>query len=428
MSAKQRKRALEVLACASVSALATAWPTPVSGANDSLTVTALPIDSDVDVVAESAAFSVEMTVMVDDGTDTCGTDTAAIVDKGTVLRFCYTLTNTGDEALNLHDVRDTHIGQVAGPGFGHLVQPGDGVAVTATGSFNVSALHGMTWDATGMESGTVVHGYDGLFVTILGPAITLDMTVMVDDGHGTCGTESEISVPVGTQVRYCYTMTDTGDEPVNYHYLNDDRLGNLLSSFDREVEPGDTLVHTESAVIAATVTSTGQWDVTSQGTGADVSAVDSVTVAIDDDTEPTTTTTTTTAVSGSEPCVATTPALATSPPTTNAPTTNPASTTSTSTSASTTTTTSTSTTTTTTPSFTTTTTGLGIVLPTTPTTLGEPAGFARRAPAGATCPETPPGGGSLPATGSRHATPAALASGLVALGSMVLITARRRRT
>ena len=47
-----------------------------SSASDSVTVTALPIDPDLGVAAESAALSVSMTVMVDDGTDTCGTDTA----------------------------------------------------------------------------------------------------------------------------------------------------------------------------------------------------------------------------------------------------------------------------------------------------------------------------------------------------------------
>ena len=61
----------------------------------------------------------------------------------------------------------------------------------------------------------MVHRFDGLFVTVLGPEITLDMTVMVDDGHDTHGTEAELSVPAGTQVTYCYTMTDTGDERVS---------------------------------------------------------------------------------------------------------------------------------------------------------------------------------------------------------------------
>jgi hypothetical protein len=401
-------------------------------ATDSVTVTALPIDPDLGVAAESAAMSVDMTVMVDDGSDTCGTDTAAIVEKGTLLRFCYTLTNTGDEALNLHDVWDSHIGHIAGPGFDHVVQPGDGVALTATGAFDKSALHGVTWEATGVESDTVVHGFDGLFVTVLGPEITLAMTVMIDDGHDTCGTETGISVPAGTQVRYCYTMTDSGDEEVNYHHLDDDQLGTLLDGLDREVAPGETLVHTEVAVVTEAVTNTAQWAALSQGTGTDVWSVDSVTVEIGEDVEATTTST----VPIPQPCVPATPAPVTTPPTSPpvTATTTSATTTTTATTATTTTTTTTTTTpppttTTTTPSVTTTTSGLGIVLPTTTTAHGEPAGFARRARSQAACPDQPvPAGGTLPATGARAPTQAAVASAIVAFGAMLVMTARRRRT
>lgn len=398
-----------VLAWATVwaSGLVAAWPAPVAGAPA--------------VAAESAAMSVAMTVMVDDGTATCGTDTAAVVEKETVLRYCYTMTNTGNEALNLHDVRDSHIGQIVGPGHDHLVQPGDGVVLTATVESYKSALHDVWWEATGIESDTVVYDWDYVFVTVLGPEITLDMTVMVDDGHGTCGTESEIAVPAGTQVTYCYTMTDSGDEDVNYHYLDDDQLGSLIDHLDREIAPGEALVHTEVAVITEAVTSTGQWKALSQGTGTDISAEDSVTVEIGDDVEPTTTTTTT--VPGPDPCAAT--PVPTAPPPTGPPPTNPP-TTELPTTVAPTTTTSTSTSTTQPTSFTTTTQGLGIVLAT--TTLGEPAGFTRRAPAAAPCQETPPGdGGTLPATGSSTSTHAVLALVSVLVGSLALITARWRR-
>lgn len=397
-------------------------------AMDSVTVTVPPVDPDLEVVAESAAFSVDMTVMVDDGTDTCGTDHAAIVEKETMLRFCYTMTNTGNEALNVHDIRDSHIGQIAGPSLDQLVLPGDGLVFTATGSFNVSALHGLTWEVTGADSGTVVLEFDGLNVTVLGPEITLDMTVMVDDGHGTCGTEDQLSVAPGTQVLYCYTMTDTGDEPVNYHDLEDDQLGPLLDSLDREVEPGDTLVHTEVAVINETVTNNGYWSATAQGTGPYVDATDSVTVEVDPDGATTTTTTATTTVA--DVCV-TTPvptAAPTNPPTTSPPT-SPASTTTSSPSTSTTN----ATTSTTTPSFitTTSTTSPVIVLLTTTTTLGEPAGFrgAHRPLAPPPCPGegTPGGGGSqLPATGAPVSVLAVLATLAVVLGGVALATVRAR--
>ena len=154
-----------------------------------------------------------------------------------------------------------------------------------------SAVHDVVWEATGAESDTVVDDWDYVFVTVLGPEITLDMTVMVDDGHETCGTESAIAVPAGTQVRYCYTMTDSGDEDVNYHFLDDDQLGSLINHLDREIAPGETLVHTEVAVITEAVTSTAEWAALSQGTGVDVSASDSVTVEIAaGEVDPTTTT------------------------------------------------------------------------------------------------------------------------------------------
>ena len=415
---------VSLLAWAAVSAIA------VTGSSSSgvAHAAALPVDPDLDVAVESAAMSVAMTVMVDDGTDTCGTDTAAVVEKGTALRFCYTMTNTGDEALNLHDVRDNYIGQIVGPGHDHLVQPGDGVVLTAAGNAGQkSALHDVVWEATGVESDTVVYDWDGVFITVLGPEIMLDMTVMVDDGHGTCGTESELAVPAGTNVTYCYTMTDSGDEDVNYHFLDDDQLGSLINHLDREIAPGETLVHTEVALITEAVTSTAQWRALSQGTGVDVVDSDSVVVEIVDEVEPTTTTTTT--VAGSEPC-APGPATPepTSPPRVTDPLATPATTTPATTSTSTTTTIPSSTTTTTQPpSFTTTTTGLGIVLPTTSTALGEPAGFASRRPA-APCQETAPGDGMiLPATGSTAAKQIVLALAIVVVGWFVMITARWRR-
>ena len=225
-------------------------------------------------------------------------------------------------------------------------------------------------------------------------------------------------------------MTDSGDEDVNYHFLDDDQLGSLINHLDREIAPGETLVHTEVAVITEAVTSTAQWAALSQGTGVDVSASDSVTVEIGTEVEPTTTTT----VATPDPC-AVTPAPTTAPPTgpppTGPPTTAPPTTGPTTTAATTTTTTPSTTTTTTTtqpPSFTTTTEGFGIVLPTTSTTLGEPAGFARRTPVVAPCGGSDPTpGGSLPATGASSTMLLVVAVALGVAGRVVLTLAGRRR-
>lgn len=410
-------------------------------ASDTATVNVLPIDPELDVAAASAAFALETTVMVDDGTDTCAAATSVVVEKNTPVRICYTLTNTGDEALNLHDVRDSHIGQIAGPGFDQLVHPGDGVVLTATTIDNKSTLHHVTWEATGVETGTVVYEFDGVNVTVLGPAIGLDMTVMVDDGHDTCGTESQLAVPAGTPVALCYTMTVTGDEPVNYHDLSDDLLGNLIDDLDREVDEGESLVHTEVVVITDPVMHTGHWQALSQETGVDVDATDSVSIEIADP-DPTTTTTT---VATDEACVQaqvapTDPASPppTSPPPTTSPPTAPPDTTGPTTSS---TVVATTTTTTTTPSFTSTTltiptTGPVLVLPTTSTVAPEPAGFLRPAAPPCTDGDGPDGdavgavatatpGGALPATGATPMVFALPAASVILLGLVLAVVTRR---
>ena len=359
--------------------------------------------------AGGPAFALETTVMVDDGSDTCATENHIVIDAGATFRICYTMTNTGSEALTTHDVMDSRFGAVAGPGDGTVVEPGESWSVTATGANMVSMFHEVTWTANGADSGTEVEMTDYVYITIEDGSAQLDMTVMVDDGAGTCGTETELTIPAGTQVRLCYTMTNTFTEALGPHLLIDEHLGSLLIYEGPTIEVGESLVHTEVAVILVPAIWISSWEAIGVDSDANTLAVDSVRFEIG---EPGPTTTTT-----SGTCVSATSSPVTDPPTSQPPSTMP-------------TTTSTTTTTTTQPPDTTTTTpGPGLVVLTTTTTLGEPAGFAsRRRAAAVSCPETPPGGATLPATGSDAATHAAFALGLVALGSMVLITARLRRT
>jgi LPXTG-motif cell wall-anchored protein len=362
--------------------------------------------------AGGPAFTLETTVMVDDGSDTCATENHIVIDAGATFRICYTMTNTGSETLTAHDVWDSRFGAVAGPGDATVVEPGESWSVTATGANMVSMFHEVTWTATGFDSGTEVEMTDYVYITIEDGSAQLDMTVMVDDGAGTCGTETELTIPAGTQVRLCYTMTNTFTEALGPHLLIDEHLSSLLIYEGPTIEVGESLVHTEVAVIQEPAIWISSWEAIGVDSDANTLAVDSVRFEIG---EPGPTTT-------SGPCVSTA-----SPPVTDPPMTQPPSTMATTTS---TTTTSTTTTTTQPPdTTTTTTTSPGLVLLTTTTTLGEPAGFARlRQAAAVSCPETPPGGATLPATGSGTSTQAAFALGLVVLGSMVLTTARRRRT
>lgn len=334
------------------------------------------------------AFALETTVMIDDGNDTCATSNHVVVDANETFRVCYTLTNTGSEALSMHGAWDSRFGWVLGPGDATVVEPGDSLSVTATGSNMVSMFHEVTWSATGVESGDEVERTDWVYVTIDGFAIQLDMTMMVDDGQETCGTETSLAVAAGTPVRFCYTMTNTTEEALDQHFLLDEHLGILLTFEGPSLDPGESLVHTEVAVADAGGTRTSYWEAYGEQ-GDNYHAIDSVSIDIIDPNDATTT-------APPDPCVTTTapdvPTTTTPTPTTTLPDTTTTSTTTSTTSTTSTTTTSTTTTSTTSPV---------LVLLTTTTTPLEPEGFA--AAGGAhrglvePCPGTTPGG-ELPPT------------------------------
>ena len=363
----------------------------------------------------------------------CGTENHVVVAPDEDVFFCAIITNTGSEALTSHVRTDST--SPGSTGTNEVVEPGASMMMTWVQSSPVSEFHEVTWVAAGVDSGTEVVRVDYAFVTIDGTQSQLDMTVMVDDGQETCGTESEIAVPAGTQVRVCYTMTNPFAFALVHHVLIDEHVGAFLIGFGPELGPGESFVRTDVSVIDETTTWVGYWRAQNEPDDEEVKVlyqdVDSVTIEVLEPDMPATTTTTTV------PCVAvtvqdgtTTVPVVTQPPTTTPVTTEPPTTTTMSTS--------TSTTTTTTPSFTTTTSTTSPVLvsPTTPTTLGEPAGFAAAGHAGehrvrlrhvaaAPCPDTPPGGeqrpgGSLPATGT--AVPViALAAALVVVAGSVLL-------
>ncbi|MDV7390296.1 hypothetical protein RZS08_03030, partial [Arthrospira platensis SPKY1] len=67
-------------------------------------------------------------------------------------------------------------------------------------------------------------------------SIEIEKTVGTVDG--VCAATSSIDVPAGTEVYYCYTVTNTGDVTLNLHDLDDDVLGTILAGFNFALAPG----------------------------------------------------------------------------------------------------------------------------------------------------------------------------------------------
>jgi hypothetical protein len=191
------------------------------------------------------------------------------VPAGTEVYYCYTITNTGDVTLNLHDLDDDVLGSILS-GFNFALAPGASVNTVAAGLSipyvaNASTTNTATWTA---------YNADGPSVTATATATVTVASIEIVKTVGTdpavCATESNITVPAGTEVYYCYTITNTGDVTLNLHDLDDDVLGTILSGFNFALAPGAS-VNTVAAgltipsMIIAPTLNTATWTAYNDG-------------------------------------------------------------------------------------------------------------------------------------------------------------------
>ena len=90
-----------------------------------------------------------------------------------------------------------------------------------------------------------------------GPGITLAKTV--GTVPAVCAATDQITVPIGTEVTYCYTATNTGTVPLEIHNLVDDQLGVILSDFALSLAPGASQEVLVATTINAPVVNTATW-------------------------------------------------------------------------------------------------------------------------------------------------------------------------
>lgn len=92
----------------------------------------------------------------------------------------------------------------------------------------------------------------------------LALTKTVGTTPGVCAATSTISVPSGTTVYYCYTVTNVGTTTASTHSLVDDQIGTIFSGLNYTLAPGasiDTVTTGLSipSVINTTTTNTATW-------------------------------------------------------------------------------------------------------------------------------------------------------------------------
>ncbi|MFZ2095862.1 MAG: choice-of-anchor J domain-containing protein [Anaerolineales bacterium] len=90
------------------------------------------------------------------------------------------------------------------------------------------------------------------------PSITLSKTVGTEPGI--CATTDAITVTVGTEVYYCYQITNTGEITLTLHDLYDTELGVILNDFPYTLAPGENSPEViAEATINATTVNTATW-------------------------------------------------------------------------------------------------------------------------------------------------------------------------
>jgi hypothetical protein len=91
----------------------------------------------------------------------------------------------------------------------------------------------------------------------LSPQIELNKTVGTDPNA--CATSDSIVVPAGTEVTYCYEVTNTGTFSLTLHDLVDSELGTLLDDFPYTLLPSASAFITETTTINENTTNTATW-------------------------------------------------------------------------------------------------------------------------------------------------------------------------
>jgi hypothetical protein len=246
-------------------------------ASDPQTQASASATASATVEVEPPTISLAKTVGTDP--DVCATQDEISVGAGTEVVYCYEVTNTGLNTLTRHDLVDSELGDLL-TDFPFVLVPGASAFLTqAGGAIDTTTTNNATWTARDPELGLAATATDSATVNVVVPAISLDKTVGTDPD--VCATQDEITVGPGTEVVYCYEVTNTGLVTLNRHDLVDSELGSLLNDFPFTLVPGASAFLTQAGgAIDTTTTNTATWTARDPELGLSATATDSATVNV----------------------------------------------------------------------------------------------------------------------------------------------------
>lgn len=236
-----------------------------------------------DIAPLASAITLSKTVGTAVGT--CATTQDIVVDEGTVVYYCYTVTNTGQTTVTNHTLVDSQFGTLLS-NFPLELPPAAvtdtvslGIEVSATITLPVSNF--ATWSVTDLSGAEQASASDSATVMV---APTIELTKTVGVTPGVCASTDSIIVTPGTNVYYCYTVTNTSPYTLPVHDLSDDVLGPIFEGLAYDLGPGQSVDTVAagleiSATIDATTVNTATWTAYTDG-GLEATAQSTATVEI----------------------------------------------------------------------------------------------------------------------------------------------------
>ena len=176
------------------------------------------------------------------------------------MHYCYLARNTGTVTFTFttHSLTDTQLAVLLNNAALNLA-PGGQLMITQTVALTETTINTATWNARTV-TGTASLASDSAIVNTQLPQISMNKTVGLSDSQ--CAVTNSRSVEPGTQVTFCYEVTNTGPVTVTSHTLVDDQLGTLLTSAAIVIGPGESYQHLETVVAGTAVTNEGTWTAT----------------------------------------------------------------------------------------------------------------------------------------------------------------------
>ncbi|MFZ2361492.1 MAG: ExeM/NucH family extracellular endonuclease, partial [Anaerolineae bacterium] len=156
-----------------------------------------------------ASILVTKTVGVTPGV--CATTDAIAVPAGTTVYYCYTVANTGNLTLNLHDLADSELGTILS-GLAYALTPGGSIdtvaaGLTITATINATTVNTATWTAYNAGPIDVVTATATATVTVPPPNIFVDPLAVSS------------SQQPAVQTQHTLTISNTGGSALNWEIV-----------------------------------------------------------------------------------------------------------------------------------------------------------------------------------------------------------------